>query len=48
MDTRTTYIHRRLMELACIAETRELDAVEKQEERELLKELEASKENSEE
>ena len=48
MSTRIAYLHRRLMELALIAETRELEAIEKQEEKELLKELEASKENSEE
>jgi len=42
MSSRKEYLHRRLMELACIAETRELDALEKQEERELLKELELS------
>jgi len=40
MTSREEYIHRRLMELALIAETRELDDVEKNEERELLKELE--------
>lgn len=42
MGAREDYIHRRLMELACIAETRELDELEKQEERRLLKELETS------
>ena len=40
MTPREEYIHKRLMELALIAETRELDAVEKQEESELTKELE--------
>jgi len=39
MAPREEYIHKRLMELALIAETRELDAVEKQEESELTKEL---------
>lgn len=43
MTDREKYIHRRLMELACIADTRELDEVEKQEERELLKELDQIK-----
>ncbi len=42
MTPREEYIHKRLMELALIAETRELDAVEKQEEKELTKELELS------
>jgi len=40
MNNREEYIHRRLMELALIAETRELDPLEKQEEVELSKELE--------
>lgn len=40
MTQREEYIHRRLMELACIAETRKLDELEKQEEKDLLKELE--------
>lgn len=40
MTPREEWIHKRLMELALIAETRELDAVEKQEEKELTKELE--------
>ena len=48
MGARATYLHIRLMELALIAETRELDAIEKQEEKDLIKELEALKENSEE
>ena len=39
MSVRTEWIERRLMELACIAETRELDEVEKSEEKRLLKEL---------
>lgn len=40
MSNREQYIRRRLMELACIAETRDLDEVEKQEEYELANELE--------
>ena len=40
MSNREQYIRRRLMELACIAETRGLDEVEKQEEERLEKELE--------
>ena len=40
MSNRKQYIHRRLMELACIAETRPLDEVEKAEEKRLMKELE--------
>lgn len=40
MTQREDYIHRRLMELSLIAETRELDALEKEEERNLIKELE--------
>lgn len=40
MSNREQYIHRRLMELALIAETKELDALEKEEERNLIKELE--------
>ena len=40
MTDREKYVHKRLMELACIAETRELDELEKQEEKELIKELE--------
>lgn len=40
MSQREDYIHRRLMELACIAETRELDSLEQEEERNLIKELE--------
>ena len=39
MTVREEYIHRRLMELACIADTRDLDSVEKDEERRLLEEL---------
>lgn len=39
MTPREEYIHKRLMELALIAETRELDAVEKQEEKRLIEEL---------
>lgn len=42
MSNREQYIHRRLMELACIAETRDLDEVEKHEEDMLTKELELS------
>lgn len=40
MDSRLDYIHRRLMELALIADTRELDQLEQEEERQLSKELE--------
>jgi len=40
MSNRKQYIHRRLMELACIAETRPLDDLEKAEEKRLMKELE--------
>ena len=40
MSNRKQYIHRRLMELACIAETRPLDDLEKDEEKRLTKELE--------
>lgn len=40
MSNRKQYIRRRLMELACIAETRPLDEVEKEEEKRLTKELE--------
>ena len=40
MSNRQQYVHRRLMELACIAETRDLDDVEKREEERLEKELE--------
>ena len=40
MSQREEWIHKRLMELALIAETRELDPVEKAEEKRLLKELE--------
>ena len=40
MASREEYLHRRLMELACIAETRELDEVEKAEEKRLIIELE--------
>jgi len=39
MSTREKYIHSRLMELACIAETRDLDIVEKEEEKRLINEL---------
>ena len=39
MSQREKYIHRRLMELACIADTRELDTVERDEERMLNEEL---------
>jgi len=42
MTSREEYIHRRLMELALIAETRKLDDVEQREEEELTKELELS------
>ena len=48
MSSREKYIHKRLMELALIAETRELDPVEKDEEKQLLKELEASSDKVEE
>ena len=40
MSNRKQYIQRRLMELACIAEVRELEPVEKAEEKRLLQELE--------
>ena len=40
MSNRKQYIHRRLMELACIAETRPLDDLEKAEEKRLMEELE--------
>ena len=40
MTQREEWIHKRLMELALIAETRELDDVEKREEQELINELE--------
>ena len=40
MSNRKQYIHRRLMELACIAETRGLDDLEKAEEKRLMEELE--------
>ncbi len=40
MSNREQYIHRRLIELACIAEDRELDEVEKHEEEMLENELE--------
>jgi hypothetical protein len=39
MSTREEYVHRRLMELACIADSRELDSVEKEEEKRLIEEL---------
>ena len=42
MTRREEWIHKRLMELALIAETRELDDVEKREEQELINELELS------
>ena len=40
--TRKQYIEQRLMELALIAETRELDDVERREERRLINELETN------
>ena len=40
MSQREEYVHKRLMELALIAETRELDTLEKQEEKSLINELE--------
>ena len=43
MNPREEYIYRRLMELALIAETRELDPLEKQEEQDLAKELEIAR-----
>ena len=46
MAKREEYIRRRLMELALIAETRELDAVEVAEEHELSLELENIKESA--
>ena len=42
MSNRKQYVHRRLMELACIAETRPLDDLEKAEEKRLMEELELS------
>ena len=39
MSSRVKYIRRRLVELACIAETRKLDSVEEAEERRLIEEL---------
>jgi len=42
MSNRKQYVHRRLMELACIAETRLLDDLEKAEEKRLMEELELS------
>ena len=39
MTVREAYIYHRLMELACMAETQPLEELEKQEERDLLKEL---------
>ncbi len=39
MSAREEYVHKRLMELACIADTRELDSVEKAEEKRLIEEL---------
>lgn len=39
MSNRAKYIRRRLVELACIAETRKLDSVEEAEERRLVEEL---------
>ena len=39
MGSRLDYIHRRLMELALIADTRELDQLEQEEEQQLSKEL---------
>ena len=39
MSEREKYVHFRLMELACIAEVRELDILEKEEEIALAKEL---------
>ena len=40
MSNRKQYVHRRLMELAYISECRELDPVEKAEEKRLMEELE--------
>ena len=45
MSNREQYIHRRLMELACIAETRDLDPVEQAEEKRLMQELELGDKN---
>ena len=43
--TRKQYVQKRLMELACIAETRELDPVEKAEENRLMQEPELGDKN---
>ena len=40
MSNRKQYVQRRLLELAYIAETRELDPVERAEEKRLMEELE--------
>lgn len=40
MSNRKQYVHRRLMELAYISETRGLDPVEQAEEKRLMEELE--------
>lgn len=40
MGERERYVHNRLMELACIAEVRALDTIEKEEEKALIEELE--------
>lgn len=39
MTPREEYIHKRLMELACITDSRALDLVEKEEEKRLIEEL---------
>ena len=39
MSQREEYVHKRLMELACIASDRDLDAVEREEEKRLIEEL---------
>ena len=48
MSSRLDYVHRRLMELALIADTRELDQVEQEEEQQLSKELELLSKHTEE
>lgn len=42
MSDREKYIHKRLMELALIAENRELEIIEQEEERRLINELETN------
>jgi len=40
MTPREEYIHKRLMELACITDSRELEGIEQAEEKRLTEELE--------